>query len=275
MKDSIDQDGGRVAAQVGVHDSSDVEEVLSRFHIVGVGASAGGLEALETLFDHVPAQCGMAFVVVQHLSPDFKSMMDELLARHTKMAVHRVTDGMQVTPNSVYLIPPKKEMIIQDGQLLLSDKDPSQGLSLPIDTFFRSLAQDAGAHAIGIILSGTGSDGSRGIRDIHDEGGLIIAQSQETAKFDGMPKNAAAAGIRRICGMPKSNSPILVSSEGWKPYWRTSHVASFSFIHLPDFSAVIPIIPKITISSGFISNIYWPVSPHTGISCLWWPARSR
>ncbi len=106
--------------------------------IVGIGASAGGLEALEALFDSMPSETGMAFVVVQHLSPDFKSLMDELLSRHTKISIHRVTDGMHVEANAIYLIPPKKEMIISGGKLLLTDKDPSRSLTLPINVFFRS-----------------------------------------------------------------------------------------------------------------------------------------
>src|SRR5688500_16770423 len=134
------------------------------FPIVGIGASAGGLEALGAFFDHLPLDAGMAFIIVQHLSPDFKSLMDELLARHTQTAIHRVEDNMRVEPNAIYLIPPRKEMIISGSRLLLTDKDPAKGLTLPIDTFFHSLAQDAGAHSVGIILSGTGSDGSRGIR---------------------------------------------------------------------------------------------------------------
>lgn len=165
------------------------------FYIVGVGASAGGLEALEQMFDNITADTGMAFVVVQHLSPDFKSLMSELLARHTEMPIHRVADGMRVEPNSIYLIPPKKEMIISDGRLLLTDKDLSQGLTLPIDHFFRSLAQDTGRYGVALVLSGTGSDGSRGIRDIHEAGGLVIAQSEASAKFDGMPKSAEDTGI--------------------------------------------------------------------------------
>jgi two-component system CheB/CheR fusion protein len=167
----------------------------NRPYVVGIGASAGGLEALERFFKNMPPDSGLAFVVVQHLSPDFKSLMNELLARHTKMRIHRVENGMEVEANSIYLIPPKKEMIISGGRLLLTDKDPDQDLSLPIDHFFRSLAQDVSGCAIAIVLSGTGSDGSRGILDIHEAGGLVIAQSEETAKFDGMPKSARDTGI--------------------------------------------------------------------------------
>jgi two-component system CheB/CheR fusion protein len=167
----------------------------SAFHVVGVGASAGGLEALEAFFEQMPADTGLAFVVVQHLSPDFKSLMDELLSRRTEIAIHRVEDGMLVEANAMYLIPPKKEMIISGGRLLLTDKDPATGLSLPIDAFFRSLAQDLGERAIGVVLSGTGSDGSRGIRAIHDAGGLVIVQDEQTARFDGMPRSAVETGI--------------------------------------------------------------------------------
>lgn len=163
--------------------------------VVALGASAGGLEALEKFFDNMPVDSGLAFVVVQHLSPDFKSLMDELLARHTKLTIHRVTDGMPIEPNSIYLIPPKKEMIVAGGKLLLTDKDPAQGLSLPIDTFLRSLANDFGPRAIAVILSGTGSDGSRGIRAVHDAGGFVVVQDEASANFDGMPRSAIETGV--------------------------------------------------------------------------------
>ncbi len=180
--------------------------------IVGIGASAGGLEALETLFDSMPSETGMAFVVVQHLSPDFKSLMDELLSRHTKISIHRVTDGMKVEPNAIYLIPPKKEMIISGGRLLLTDKDPSRSFTLPIDVFFRSLAQDAGTRAMGVILSGTGSDGSRGIRAIHDAGGTVIVQDPDTAKFDGMPRSAVDTGVVNYVVAPESIPRVILAS---------------------------------------------------------------
>jgi two-component system CheB/CheR fusion protein len=164
-------------------------------YVVGVGASAGGLDALEQFFGAMPEDTGMAFVVIQHLSPDFKSVMDELLARRTNIPVVLVEDGMQVEANHIYLIPPKKEMIISSGKLLLSDKGASQELMLPIDIFFRSLAEDLGDHAIGIVLSGAGSDGARGIRDIHDVGGLVLSQDESSAYFDGMPRSARETGV--------------------------------------------------------------------------------
>jgi len=187
------------------------------FPVVGIGASAGGLEALEAFFAHMPPSTGMAFIVIQHLSPDFRSMMDELLARHTSIPIFRVENGMKVEPNAIYLIPPKKEMIISGGKLLLSDKDAGPGLNLPIDIFFRSLAQDVGPRAIGVVLSGTGSDGSRGICDVHESGGLVIAQSEESSKFDGMPKSAVETGVVDAVLPPAAIPDALIAYVSGEP----------------------------------------------------------
>jgi two-component system CheB/CheR fusion protein len=181
--------------------------------IVGIGASAGGLESLEQLFSALPADTGMAFVVVQHLSPDFRSLMDELIARHSDMPVQLATDGVTVEANRIYLMPPGKEMIIREGRLQLTDKDPSHGLSLPIDQFFRSLALDQGAQAVAVVLSGSGTDGSRGIVDVKRAGGEVFAESAGSARFDGMPLSALETGVvdqarvprdiaRVLCGLP-------------------------------------------------------------------------
>lgn len=163
-------------------------------HVVGIGASAGGLESLERFFRGIPCDTGMAFVVIQHLSPDFKSMMPELLSRFTGMPIQRVNDGMPVRANEIYLLPPKKEMVIVGGRLRLQDKDPSQGLALPIDRFFASLAAECGPRAVGIVLSGSGSDGSRGVVEISRRGGLVISETSASAKFDSMPVSAQASG---------------------------------------------------------------------------------
>jgi two-component system, chemotaxis family, CheB/CheR fusion protein len=171
-----------------------VEMATRVTQVVGLGASAGGLEALETFFENMPQDTGMAFVVVQHLSPDYKSLMVELLSRRTHMNVVRVEDGMVVEPNSIYLITPKNNMIIFDGRLLLTEQERTH-INLPIDIFFRSLAEDQGANAIGIILSGTGSDGMRGVRAIKEAGGMVMVQAEETAKFDGMPRAALSTGL--------------------------------------------------------------------------------
>src|SRR5688572_30757600 len=177
--------------------------------VVGIGASAGGLDPLVRFFDNLPGATGMAFVIVQHLSPDFKSLMDELLARHTLLPIHLVEDGMPVEADHVYLIPAKKEMIISGGRLLLSERDRQQELTLPIDVFFRSLAQDRGPNAIAIVFSGGGSDGSHGIRHVHEAGGLVLAQDLESAQFDGMPKAAIETGVVHHA-MPPQEMPRLL-----------------------------------------------------------------
>jgi two-component system CheB/CheR fusion protein len=165
------------------------------FWVVGIGASAGGLESLERFFAKAPALSGMAYVVVQHLSPDFKSVMDELLARQTSIPIRHAEEGLPLEPDTIYLIPPRKEAILSSGRFHLTDKEPKEPLSLPIDHFFRSLAADAGSRAIAVVLSGSGSDGSRGIHDVHQAGGLILCESEETAKFDGMPSSARETGV--------------------------------------------------------------------------------
>ncbi|WP_437301217.1 chemotaxis protein CheB [Sorangium sp. So ce426] len=189
-------------------------------YVVGIGASAGGLEALEHFFANIPKESGMAFVVVQHLSPDFKSLMDEILGRRTELPIHLVENGMLVQPDHVYLIPPKKEMIIAGDRLLLSERDRDQELALPIDVFFRSLAQDCGPRAIAVVLSGGGSDGSRGIRAVHEAGGLVVVQDVDSAQFDGMPKTARDAGVAD-CVLPPQDMPRVlldhVRSRGRRP----------------------------------------------------------
>ncbi|MBA4056448.1 MAG: chemotaxis protein, partial [Marivirga sp.] len=132
-------------------------------YIVGVGASAGGMEALHDLFDYMPANTGFSFVIIQHLSPDYKSLMAELLSRHTKMQVCDANDGMKIEPNCIYAIPSKKLMTVKSGKLLLNEKLKSNRPNNAIDVFFESLAEDRKKEAIAIILSGTGTDGTKGI----------------------------------------------------------------------------------------------------------------
>lgn len=163
--------------------------------VVGIGASAGGLESLEQLFAQIGENTNMAFVVIQHLSPDHKSMMDELLSRHSRMPICVVSHGIEVRPNHIYLLPPRKEMVISGGRLWLTEKDRMQSLTLPIDKFFRSLAEACGSHAMAVVLSGTGSDGSRGLCDVKRAGGTVLAENPDTAKFDGMPLSALATGM--------------------------------------------------------------------------------
>ena len=170
---------------------------VTRFPVVGIGASAGGLAAFEAFFAGMPAQGepGMAFVLVQHLAPDHKSMLCELLSRHTRMQVFEVEDGMLVQVNCIYIIPPNYDMAFLRGALHLMEPMAPRGQRLPIDYFFTSLAQDLGDSAIGIVLSGTGSDGTQGVRAIKDVGGMVMAQTTTSSEFDGMPRSAIATGL--------------------------------------------------------------------------------
>jgi two-component system, chemotaxis family, CheB/CheR fusion protein len=177
------------------HDIMEPVETARDFHVVGIGASAGGLESLERLFTHLPPDTGMAFVVLQHLSPDFKSLMDELLSRRTAMRIRQAEHEALLEPDTIYLLPPMKEMIVRQRRLLLSDKDPRYGLALPIDLFFRSLAHDVGNRAVAVILSGSGSDGSRGIQEVSRAGGIVLSESPDTAQFNGMPLSAIRTGV--------------------------------------------------------------------------------
>jgi two-component system CheB/CheR fusion protein len=163
--------------------------------IVGIGASAGGLDALNQFFDHMPSENGMAFVVIQHLSPDFKSQMDELLSHHTSMSIQLIKDGSRLEADNIYLIPPMSQVVVKGGRFFLSENVAKEHVHLLIDMFFTSLAEEAGAKAVGVILSGTGKDGSKGIRAIHEQGGLVVVQSPGSAQFEGMPDNAIETGI--------------------------------------------------------------------------------
>ena len=167
------------------------------FPIVGIGASAGGLGAFEAFFSGMPADTdpGMAFVLVQHLAPDHKSILTDLIRRYTRMQVFDVENGMVVQPNCVYVIPPSRDMAFLNGSLQLLEPFAPRGRRLPIDFFFRSLAKDQRERALGIVLSGTGSDGTLGVRAIKDEGGMVIAQSPDSTEYDGMPRSAIATGL--------------------------------------------------------------------------------
>ena len=165
------------------------------FPIIGIGASAGGLEALEQFLGHVPENCGMAFVIVQHLDPTHKGVMPELLQRTTRMEVFQVRDRMRIRSDCVYVIPPNKDMSILHGVLHLFDPIAPRGLRLPIDFFLRSLAEDRRDRSIGVILSGMGSDGTMGLRAIKEKAGLVLVQEPGSAKFDSMPRSAIDAGL--------------------------------------------------------------------------------
>ena len=170
----------------------------SLFPIVGIGTSAGGLEALEQFLSHVPRDCGMAFVVIQHLSPDHQGNLPELLQRSTTMKVEQVHGNMAVLPDHVYVIAPNKDLLIRNRILSLQEPTARHGLRLPIDNFFRSLAEDCAELGIGVILSGMGSDGTIGMQAIREQAGLTLVQEPTTAKFDSMPKSVIASGLADI-----------------------------------------------------------------------------
>ncbi len=165
------------------------------FYVVGIGASAGGLEALQEYFKEMPGDIGAAYVVIQHLSPDYKSIMDELLAKCTDMPVMIVEDGTVVEPNHVYLIPPKKEMTMQGKRLILNDQGRTNHVNLAIDIFLKSLSEECGKYAIAVVLSGAGSDGTMGIRYVKENGGMVMVQEPDTATFNSMPMNAIQTGL--------------------------------------------------------------------------------
>ncbi len=160
------------------------------FPIVGIGASAGGLEAFEQFFKHMPGKSGMAFILNPHLDPDHTSMLPDLLRRFTPMIVLEAGDGMRVEPDHVYILPPNKDMAIYHRVLQLSQREKIREARMPIDSFLRSLAEDQGERAICIILSGTGTDGSMGLKAIHGAGGMTMVQEAENAKYQGMPRSA-------------------------------------------------------------------------------------
>ncbi len=181
------------------------------FPIVGVGASAGGLEAFELFFSNMPENCNMAFVVIQHLDPKYKGILPELIQRSTSMTVVQVTNHLKVEINHIYVIPPNKCMTIENGYLFLFDPVEPHGLRLPIDYFFRSLAEDQQDKSIGIILSGMGSDGSLGLKAIKEKNGIIVVQDPASAKFDGMPKSAVSSVAVDILDSPDLLAQRLMS----------------------------------------------------------------
>lgn len=170
---------------------------------MGIGASAGGLEALELFFKNTPENTGMAFVVIQHLDPDHKGILPELLQRATGMKVEKISERMKARPDHVYVIPPNRSLTIESGSFRLYPPAEARGLRLPIDIFLRSLANDLEERSIGVILSGMGSDGSSGLKAIKEKGGLVVVQDPRSAKFDAMPKNAMASVISDIVASPE------------------------------------------------------------------------
>jgi two-component system CheB/CheR fusion protein len=205
------------------------------FPIVGIGASAGGLAAFEAFFSAMPnaSGSGMAFIIVQHLAPDHKSILTELIRRYTRMQVFEADDGMVVEPNCTYIIPPNHDMAFLNGALQLLEPGAPRGHRLPIDFFFRSLAQDQRARAIGIVLSGTGSDGTQGVRTIKAEGGMVMAQNSESTEYDGMPRSAIATGMVDFV-LPPAEMPAQLIAYVGHAFGKNSGAVSFPGLRVDD-----------------------------------------
>src|SRR6266487_580040 len=206
--------------QFGADGAAEKEKSWASCPIVGIGGAAGGLEAAMEFLRHLPSKTGMAFVIVQHLDPHHASRLSNLLGKVTAMPVSEVTGTTTPKPNTVYVQPPNKCVIAKDGTLTLVRRE--ERLNVAIDHFFESLAEECGSRAIGIVLSGTGSDGTAGLRAIKAAGGLTLAQNQQSAKFDAMPRSAIRSGfvdlvlppdamareLRRIADHPYIRRPL-------------------------------------------------------------------
>ena len=196
--DAFSGDGEAAGEAAGTAEVLQLPTSSTAFPVVGVGASAGGLEALETLLSRLPPT-GMAFVLIQHLAPGKESHLAQILSRSTRLPVAQATDGIEVLPDHVYVIPPGVNLAMFQGKLHLLELPaaPAGEPPLPVDFFFRSMARDCGPRCMGVVLSGTGVDGMRGLQDIREAGGLTFAQDPVTARFQGMP-TAAAAGADSV-----------------------------------------------------------------------------
>ena len=223
------------------------EQIINQdFYVIGIGTSAGGLQALKTFFDNLPRDFKHAIVIIQHLSPDYKSMMSNLLKKHTDLQIQEVQDNIEIQPKNIYLIPPSKNLTIESGRFVLTEKAPRDfNALLPIDIFFKSLAEAYTERAVGIILTGTGTDGSRGIRLIKENGGMLMAQSPHEAEFNGMPNSSIATGlidyVLPIKEIPKELIAFLDS-----PQLKDSDYDLYSLSETPDFKRIINVIYRNT-----------------------------
>ncbi|HKJ79971.1 MAG TPA: chemotaxis protein CheB, partial [Prolixibacteraceae bacterium] len=197
----------------------------SNLFVVGIGASAGGLDAIRNMFDTMPEDTGLAFVIVQHLSPDFKSLMPELLAKHTRIPIYTVKHNQEVKPNTIYLNQRNTNLKLENKHFKLSDKEPRGQLNLPIDVFFHSLGNEYKENAVGVVLSGTGTDSSRRIKTIKEEGGTIIVQNPSSAQFDGMPNAAISTNLADYILKPEEMAGVIAELPN-KRFFIDTHVTS-------------------------------------------------
>lgn len=225
------------------------ESFKNDHYVVAIGASAGGLEAIHDFFDHMPENAGLSFVVIQHLSSDYKSLLVELVSKHTHMKVFEAENNMDIQKECVYVIPNNKLMTVGDGRLYLADKTDVKAPNTAIDTFLQTLARDKKNRAIAIILSGTGTDGSKGVQAIKEEGGMVIVQDPATARFDGMPQSAIATGKADII-LPPQQMPEEIYS-----YIRETPVYIFNDGKI-DHQLLEEVFRLVQKSSGFDFNQY-------------------
>jgi two-component system CheB/CheR fusion protein len=220
------------------------------FPIVGIAASAGGLEAFTELIRHLPTDTGMAFVLIQHLSPNYESLLSQILGRVTAMPVRQVQDRMMVEPNQVYVIPPNTQMTLAQGMLHLSPRQKTYGKYMPGDAFFVSLAADRGNKAIAVVLSGTDGDGSQGLKAIKVAGGVTFAQCEDTAKFDSMPNTAVATG----------NVDFVLPPQAIAQELTTLSQRVFSF-----YSHPLPVVTKLPEAGTALTTIFAQLRTITGV----------
>jgi two-component system CheB/CheR fusion protein len=186
----------------------------ANFYIVGLGASAGGYEAIWEFFSHIPPEPGAAFVIVQHLNREYRSIADKLLAKYTPLKIHRAHNNQPVELNSVYVLPENKAIIIKNRRLYLRDRLPHEKINFTVDIFFESLAQDVKEKAVGIIMSGLGSDGANGVKAIHRYGGHVMVQEPSSTVFNSMPKMAIHADSPDFILQPAMLAKALINCIG-------------------------------------------------------------
>jgi len=216
--------------------------------VVAVGASAGGLEAIQEFFDHMPQTGNLSFVVIQHLSPDYKSLLVELLGRRTHMKVVEASQNLPVMKNYIYVIPNNKQIRIQRNKLLLSEKTHDKVPNNAIDVFLHSLAQDKKDKAVAVILSGTGTDGTKGISSIKENGGLVLVQEPSTAKFDGMPNSAISSGNADVVASPAGIAEAIVK--------EINHIDADMLVKNPDDQTLNHIFELIYNAAGQAFHYY-------------------
>ena len=250
MKKKLTQTAG---SQPQVTDAEEQQSQSPDFPIIAIGASAGGLEALEQFLTAAPTDADIAYVIIQHLDPNHKGMLPELLQRTTDMPVTQVTDLMYLRPNKIYIILPNKDMSILHGVLQLLQPKLTHGLHLPIDNFLGALAVDQRNQSIAVILSGMGSDGSIGLRAIKQHGGLVSAQEPSSAKFDGMPRSAIATNLVDIIASP-SDLPKQIIQELETPQLHSQSGLPIKQEYTP--SGLEKIIALLRVCSGNDFSLY-------------------